>query len=497
MMNPSLATLLFLGSMSIGHYAAAAPTNAQCKSRANDTPAKLLECISKQEMWRFLQAFQQIADNNPDAAGHGNRNTGTAGYKQSVDYVADLTRRAGYKVTIQPYHWRHVQLTGTPTFTFPQARTAYAQDWYVARNSGAGTMTARVQPAGDGCAPDAFAAFASGHIALLQGGACAFDTAVSNATQAGAAAVILYHSNGARHDNGGAYEAKLRDAASIPVIGVASHAVGAALLAQYNAGQAPMAQIGVQMQAVSGIDYNLIADSPYGDTKHVVVVDAHLDAIYGAGMLDNASGSATILEIALKLARTPTVNQLRYIWFGGEELGLLGSNYYTKALRPAELRRIVFDHDVDVTATPNFAIQIADPAYAFNVKRFPPDVVPDSVVGNRYYADYFNSIGVVSEPARGFGNSGTDSNSFSLVGVPNTGILTEQDCCKSARQVKNWGGFQGNYEGNIPSFDGGCVDRPQRWCDNLSNNDSFVLWLVSKASAYTTFKLAMNGSLGR
>ena len=58
------------------------------------------------------------------------------------------------------------------------------------------------------------------------------------------------------------------------------------------------------MEIKAGADYNLIADSPYGDPNHVVVVDAHLDSIYGPGMLDNASGSTTILEIALQMSGT-------------------------------------------------------------------------------------------------------------------------------------------------------------------------------------------------
>ena len=92
----------------------------------------------------------------------------------------------------------------------------------------------------------------------------------------------------------------------------------------------------------------MIADSPYGDPNHVVVVDAHLDSIFGPGMLDNASGSTTILEIALQMSGTPTLNQLRYIWFGGEELGLLGSAYYTNNLTPEERNVIAFDIDADV-----------------------------------------------------------------------------------------------------------------------------------------------------
>ena len=79
-------------------------------------------------------------------------------------------------------------------------------------------------------------------------------------------------------------------------------------------------------------DWNVIAESKGGDPNHVVVVDAHLDAIYGAGMLDNASGSATILNVAEQMRKVHPHNKLRFIWFGGEELGLLGSDYYVHNL---------------------------------------------------------------------------------------------------------------------------------------------------------------------
>jgi hypothetical protein len=206
-------------------------------------------------------------------------------------------------------------------------------------------------------------------------------------------------------------------------------------------------------------------------------------------MLDNASGSTTILELALQIAKTQTRNRLRFIWFGGEELGLLGSRYYTTHLTAKELSRIVFDIDSDVTATPNYDIQIADPADAHNASRFPSNVVPASRIGTKDFDRYFSSIGMVSRAAP-FGNDGTDSNSFALVGVPDTGILTEQDCCKQKWEVDIWGGVPGNYEGNIPSHDGGCVDQPHRWCDNLSNNDPHLLEVVSKAFAYVAYEIA-------
>jgi len=478
------ALLIALAACWIAATAApAAPSPSQCRARSNDTQAKLMECIGGRSLWRHLAHFQKIADANPDRDGHGNRDTGTPGYLASVDYVARLMRGAGYRVTIQPYEWKRFDVLGKPGFAI-DGRAA-EEGWSVVRLSGSGTLKASVQAvaaSGSGCAAQEFAGFVRGRVALLRRGPCEPDTQVANAQDAGAGAVIFYGSEerGQRRD-----AVRLTEPAGIAVLAV-SHELGAAR----------EAQIDVQTQRKSDTDYNLIADSRFGDARHTVVIDGHLDSIYGAGMLDNASGSTTILQIALALAHTRTHNRLRYIWFGGEELGLLGSHYYTKTLSADDLRKIAFDIDVDVTATPNFDVLIADPAKARNVDKFPPNVVPRSRIGNRAFTDYFRSAGIVSRMA-GFGNDGTDSNAFSLVGVPNSGILTQQDCCKKRWETSLWGGFLGNYEGKVPGHNGGCVDNPHRWCDNLSNNDAFVFDFVSKAVAAVTLTLANDKSLGR
>ena len=142
-----------------------------------------------------------------------------------------------------------------------------------------------------------------------------------------------------------------------------------------------------------------------------------------------------------------------------------------------------------MTATPNFDIYVADPATACNVWEFPSNVVPQSKFATDLWVEYFKSLGLVTQSAP-FGNCGTDSNSFSLIGTPNTGVLTMQDCCKSQQEVNIWGGYVGNYEGTVPGFDGGCCDYPGRWCDNLDNNDATVFAVVSKATAWVTLKLA-------
>jgi len=242
----------------------------------------------------------------------------------------------------------------------------------------------------------------------------------------------------------------------------------------------------------------VIAESAGGDRNRVVVVDAHLDAIYGAGMLDNASGSATILDIAQQMKNVTPLNKLRFIWFGGEELGLLGSQYYVNNLSSSEKNRIIYDLDADVTATPNYIIGVLDPAAPDFFTRtvtntFPRKIYKPSQVARDQAIAYFDSIGLNHEL---LSPEGTDAISFNNVGIPASGLLTGQDCCKSQEEVDLFGGSLGNYEGNIPSTDGGCVDNPFRWCDNLSNNDPKVLTFMSKAFATMVVQMAFNSQVG-
>jgi len=241
-------------------------------------------------------------------------------------------------------------------------------------------------------------------------------------------------------------------------------------------------------------DYNVIADSPGGNKNHTVVVDAHLDAIYGEGMLDNASGSATILDIAQMLKNVNPTNHLRFIWFGGEELGLFGSTAYINSLSATDRSHIGYDLDADVTATPNYIIGVLDPAapdfFGGTVSQtFPNRVYKASTVARDQAVGYFDSIGKNHEF---LSPVGTDAINFNKVGIPASGLLTGQDCCKSQHEVDLFGGQLGNYEGNLGTSDGGCVDNPFRWCDNLSNNDPSVLTFMSQAFASMVLQMAFD-----
>jgi hypothetical protein len=492
---------------------ASAITPAQCDAQVNDTPGKLIPCVQQKDLWNHMQKFQAIANANLGPDGHPSRNSGEPGYKASVDYVAKVMQAAGYDVTIQPYTFSYSSFVSTPTWSevSPTARSFVpGTDWNAGLSNGTAT-NAKIQPAGgivipptatptsaSGCTPDDFTGFTAGRIALIQRGSCNFGVKVQNAEAAGASGVVIF--NEGNPDRTAVLNGTLLDAADnpfVPTVPVAftSFDIGQSLYNEYRAGSAPTMSLSVSVIVdPNRLDYNVIAESKGGDPNHVVVVDAHLDAIFGAGMLDNASGSATILDIAQKMKNVTPRNKLRFIWFGGEELGLLGSSFYVNNLSSAETSHIGYDLDADVTATPNYLIGVLDPAapdlFTHTVSStFPNRVYKASTVARDQGVAYLDTIPKNHEF---LSPVGTDAFSFNAVGIPASGVLTGQDCCKTQEEVNLFGGFLGNFEGTVPSFDGGCVDNPFRWCDNLSNNDPQVLTFMSKTFANMVVNMAFD-----
>jgi hypothetical protein len=490
--------------------ARADPTPAECDARANDTPTKLVECIQQDDLMAHMQAFQDIADANPGPDGMPSRNSGEPGYKASVDYVAQVMEDAGYNVTIQTYKFDYFAYDGIPAFSevSPTAHDyVLGEEW--GPGQAQGSTSESLVPAGgivlpptetssstSGCTMADFSLANSGHVALIQRGGCNFGVKVLNAQAAGATGVVIF--NEGNPGRTGLTIGSMVDAngnSFIPTIpvGFTTFAVGEDLYNQYQDGLAPIVNLSVKgIVKPNTDDYNVIAESKGGDKNHVLVVDAHLDAIYGAGILDNASGSAAILDIAQKMKNVNPRNKLRFIWFGGEELGLLGSEYYVNNLTKTQASHIGYDLDADVFGTPNYIIGILDPAAPDFFSRIVPATFPNRVykasqVSRDQSVDFFDQAGFNHEF---LSPNGTDAFSFNAIGIPASGLLTGQDCCKSQEEVDLFGGLLGNYEGNLGTFDGGCVDNPFRWCDNLDNVDPDNLTLMSKAFANTVVRMA-------
>ena len=79
-----------------------------------------------------------------------------------------------------------------------------------------------------------------------------------------------------------------------------------------------------------GTSSNLVVHIPGADSSQAIILGAHIDSANSPGAMDNGINAAALLEVAriLNESRTQPPSDLYLVWFGSEELGLYGSQYF-------------------------------------------------------------------------------------------------------------------------------------------------------------------------
>jgi Zn-dependent M28 family amino/carboxypeptidase len=156
------------------------------------------------------------------------------------------------------------------------------------------------------------------------------------------------------------------------------------------------------------------------------------------GINDIGSGSGGILEIAEVFAeqdRTPR-NKLRFMWYGAEDIGLVGSTKYVEGLTQGEKDDILAMLNFDMIGSPNYARYVYDGDGTAG---------PEGPTGSGFiedvFVDYFASQGLFNEPTAFDGRS--DYGPFIAEGIPAGGLFTGAEQPKTAAQVSQYGGIVG------------------------------------------------------
>jgi hypothetical protein len=428
------------------------------------SPDALARAVTPARLRAHLVALAAIARRNS-----GTRVTGSRGYQQSVDYVVRQLRAVGYRPRRNSFSFNYFRETRPARFERLGAGAKQYRrggDFVTLLYSGAGNVTAQVVPvqvdsASSGCGSGDFAGFPRGAVALLRRGTCFMFQKARNAASAGASAVLI-----ASH--GPPIAATLvRPGIGMPVLGISS-ALGSELARSAQAGRVDV-RIVVSAVTRPARTANVIADLP-GRSSGMVLLGAHLDSVHtGPGINDNGSGSALVLEIARQARRLgirPALG-LRFAWWGGEELGLVGSGSYAASLG-AGTRNLRAVLNFDMVGSPNFG------RFIYDGDREPPGSVQIEDAFRAYFASRHQPI----EQLRLEGNS--DHAPFEQAGVPVGGLFTGADESKTAGDAKRFGGAAGR------PYDG-CYHRS---CDTLANVNFRVLGQMADAAAVVALRLA-------
>jgi Zn-dependent M28 family amino/carboxypeptidase len=124
------------------------------------------------------------------------------------------------------------------------------------------------------------------------------------------------------------------------------------------------------------------------------------------------------------------------MWYGAEEIGLVGSTKYVESLSQEEKDDILVMLNFDMIGSPNFARYVYDGDGTLG---------PEGPTGSGFvedvFVDYFASQGLFNEPTAFDGRS--DYGPFIADGIPAGGLFTGAEAPKTAAQVAQYGGIAG------------------------------------------------------
>ncbi|HEX2088441.1 MAG TPA: M28 family peptidase [Actinomycetota bacterium] len=450
----------------------------------------LRKAVTLSGVMEHQRAFQKIADRNNDT-----RASGTPGYDQSADYVAKRLRAAGFRVTQQFFDYPFFQETATPQLNrvSPDPVTyVHNQDFITMDYSGSGDVTSDVVPTNDilipppatpgstsGCEAPDFPASVAGSIALIQRGTCTFAQKALNAQNAGAVGVIIFNEGQAGRTDAFAGTLGAPDF-RIPITGT-SFALGADQYQRIRSGQTVMMHMFVQSISEIRQTSNVIGETTSGRSDRVAFAGAHLDSVTeGPGINDNGSGSSTLLEIAEQLSalKVKPTNQVRFGFWGAEEAGLFGSEFYVSELSSRQIKNISAYLNFDMVGSPNFVRFVYDGDNSDTVGSNPNGSGQIEDV----FLDYFASQRLETDPTEI--GSRSDHAAFAAVGIPVGGLFTGAEGIKTPEQRAVYGGTAGiAYD---PCY--------HQACDDISNLSSTALDQMSDAAAHAVLTFAMTDS---
>ncbi|MFN0095027.1 MAG: M20/M25/M40 family metallo-hydrolase [Dehalococcoidia bacterium] len=250
----------------------------------------------------------------------GVRVSGTDAENRTVEYLAGRFRELGFDVTTPSFEYEEsafrtaeVAIGGTklPALTMVGSRSGTVK--------GAAVAVGLADTAGI-AGKDL-----TGKVAIADRGTLTFAQKVDAVRQAGAIALIVVN------NEPGDLSGQLAGETDLAVAGIARES-GDALRAAAASG-AVVSVTTTGRETKTGM--NVVA-KPKGSGACAIVVGGHHDTVPGApGAHDNASGTATVVELARAMAADGFDAGICFVTFGAEESGLFGSKDFVADLEAA------------------------------------------------------------------------------------------------------------------------------------------------------------------
>ncbi len=448
-----VAATLALAPVAAAHGGGGSPRDPDAK--------RFVRAVSVEKMVKHQLALQTIARLNGDT-----REVFSPGYQASIDYVVATLEQYGYDPEVNQFNYPVWEETAAPVLNWvsPAPGKVYVPgdaedndlptaDFITMANSPTVELTnAPVFPVGgivdpptggskSGCLAADYAGV-SGKVALVQRGDCAFVDKWELAQAAGATGVIIYNEGNTPARQNPLFVDNQPDVPATIAAVISSYTLGNDLLQSYKRGENPTVDFKVYGAFADRFLPQVIAETKHGDPNHVVIAGGHLDSVpAGPGINDDGSGTAALLTMAQELAKPGNRprQKVRFMWFGAEENGLVGSSYYAANLSQAEVDKVDVMLDYDMLASANYIRMAYDGDGNFEAGN--PAGPPGSGKVEQVFDDWWTSKGLESTRTPFDGRS--DYVGFTLRGIPAGGVFAGAEGVKTAEEEAIYGGAAG------------------------------------------------------
>ena len=399
----------------------------------NQSQEQILQENLLEDGLEHLQKLSEIATE------YENRAAGTDGYDDTVLYIIEEGQKYGYDVEVQDFTFSLYNISQSPTIQTPEAESfEISAFWYSPAGQGEGVVSAvdvQIPPGEEansstsGCEESDFEEFTPGDIALIQRGSCTFTQKAQLAEQFGAVAVIIF--NEGQTGRRGVVEGYLEpNVVTVPVFGM-SYDDGEAIVNQEDF----ILSYELQSEITDIPSQNVFFQPPSVDESYIML-GGHADSVTaGGGINDNGSGISAILSIAKENQNKDL--PIRYAFWGGEELGLLGSYHFISTSEFEDLDKISSYINLDMIASPNFARMIYDGDGSMGTPSGPQH--SDKI--EELFEEHFDAQELEHQPTPFDGRS--DYGPFIEVGIASGGLFTGAESIKTASEESSYGGDAG------------------------------------------------------
>ena len=258
----------------------------------------------------------------------GSRQAGTPKSEKALAYLSSEYQKVGYETEVQTFAYRKFEDRGSSIIINDNKVSGRALN-----GSPAASSTASIVVVPNLGRKEDFARIdVEGKIAVAKRGEIRFGDKASNAEAACAVGLIIV--NNAPNNFVGTLDREI----GIPVLSISGDRGESLLQDISDQSQSATLKVDTVRRLVTG--RNLIARRA-NSTQPKVIVGGHYDSVSGSpGANDNASGTAVVLELARRIARTPQADRVWFLAFDGEEDGLYGSKAFVDKATPQFLSQL-------------------------------------------------------------------------------------------------------------------------------------------------------------